>query len=175
MPAHQRSSPTTTRGEPWLQWGCPIPGCGHWVIIPYELEGHAAAEHPGWVARYELLRLYPNQLERVVYRRSTAPTVPRSAPRHPPTSPPPTQRGHNPGGGRSQRLNVPYRAHRANALHLLYGLARIVWLPGKRPASRASISSTCHPILPRPRCAGPPSHGPRRRLAPQRRLAYQRG
>jgi hypothetical protein len=69
MPAHQRSSPTTTRGEPWLQWGCPIPGCGHWVIIPYELEGHAAAEHPGWVARYELLRLYPNQLERVVYRR----------------------------------------------------------------------------------------------------------
>jgi hypothetical protein len=43
-------------GEPWLQWGCPIPGCGHWVIIPHELEGYAAAEHPGWVARYELLR-----------------------------------------------------------------------------------------------------------------------
>jgi hypothetical protein len=55
-------------GEPWLQWGCPIQGCGHRVIIPHELEGHAAAEHPGWVARYELVRPYPNQLERVVYR-----------------------------------------------------------------------------------------------------------
>jgi hypothetical protein len=55
-------------GEPWLQWGCPIPGCGHRVIGPDELEVHAAAEHPGWVARYELLRPYPNQLRRVVYR-----------------------------------------------------------------------------------------------------------
>jgi hypothetical protein len=32
------------------------------------LEEHAAAEHPGWVARYELLRPYPNQLQRVVFR-----------------------------------------------------------------------------------------------------------
>ena len=55
-------------GEPWLKWACPIERCGHRVIIPYDLEGHAAAEHPGWVARYELLRPYPNQLERVVYR-----------------------------------------------------------------------------------------------------------
>jgi hypothetical protein len=60
-------------GEPWLKWGCPIPGCGHRVIIPHELEGHTAAEHPGWVARHELLQPYPNQLERVVYRQVEAP------------------------------------------------------------------------------------------------------
>jgi hypothetical protein len=60
-------------GDPWLKWGCPIQGCGHRVIIPHELEGHTAAEHPGWVARYELLRPYPNQLERVVYRQVEAP------------------------------------------------------------------------------------------------------
>jgi hypothetical protein len=56
-------------GEPWLKWGCPIQGCGHRVIGPDELEGHTAAEHPGWVARYDLLRPYPNQLQRVVVRR----------------------------------------------------------------------------------------------------------
>jgi hypothetical protein len=55
-------------GEPWLKWGCPIEGCGHRVIGPWELEGHTAAEHPGWVARYELLQPYPNQLQRVVYQ-----------------------------------------------------------------------------------------------------------
>jgi len=55
-------------GEPWLKWGCPIQDCGHRVIIPHELEGHTAVEHPGWVARYELVRPYPDQLERVVYR-----------------------------------------------------------------------------------------------------------
>jgi hypothetical protein len=60
-------------GEPWLQWGCPIQGCGHRVIIPHELEGHTAAEHPGWVARYELVRPYPDQLERVVYRQIEIP------------------------------------------------------------------------------------------------------
>jgi hypothetical protein len=60
-------------GQPWLQWGCPIEGCGQWVIGPWELEGHTAAEHPGWTATYELLRLYPNQRQRVVYRRSAPP------------------------------------------------------------------------------------------------------
>jgi hypothetical protein len=60
-------------GEPWLKWGCPIPGCGHRVIIPDALERHTAAEHPGWTATYELLRPYPNQLERVVYRQVEAP------------------------------------------------------------------------------------------------------
>jgi hypothetical protein len=57
-------------GEPWLKWGCPIKGCGHRVIGPWELEDHTAAEHPGWEARYELLRPYPNQLQRVVFRRA---------------------------------------------------------------------------------------------------------
>jgi hypothetical protein len=60
-------------GEPWLKWGCPIEGCGHRVIGPDELEGHTAAEHPGWVARYELVRPYPNQLQRVVFRRVEEP------------------------------------------------------------------------------------------------------
>lgn len=69
-------------GQPWLRWGCPIPGCGHRVIIPHELEGHTAAEHPGWVARYGLVRPYPNQLERVVHRQVE---IPRT--RHAPGSP----------------------------------------------------------------------------------------
>ena len=55
-------------GEPWLKWGCPIEGCGHRVIGPWELEDHTTAAHPGWVATYELVRAYPNQLQRVVYR-----------------------------------------------------------------------------------------------------------
>jgi hypothetical protein len=46
--------------------GCPIEGCGVWIIGPWELEGHAAAEHRGWVTRYELLRPYPNQRMRGV-------------------------------------------------------------------------------------------------------------
>ena len=60
-------------GEPWLKWSCPIQGCGHRVIGPWELEEHAAAEHPGWVARYELVRPYRNQLQRVVYRQGRGP------------------------------------------------------------------------------------------------------
>jgi hypothetical protein len=47
--------------QPWLQWGCPIEGCGRWVIGPWGLGGHTAAEHPDWTATYELLRPYPNQ------------------------------------------------------------------------------------------------------------------
>ena len=74
LPGHPPCQPTTLLahhdpGEPWLKWGCPIQGCGHRVIGPDELEGHTAAEHPGWVARYDLLRPYPNQLQRVVVRR----------------------------------------------------------------------------------------------------------
>jgi hypothetical protein len=60
-------------GEPWLKWGCPIDRCGYRVIIPHELEGHTAFEHPGWTATYELVRPYPNQLERVVYRQVEIP------------------------------------------------------------------------------------------------------
>jgi hypothetical protein len=50
-------------GEPWLKWTCPIQGCSHRVLGPWDLEGHTAAEHPGWIATYELLRLSPNQLQ----------------------------------------------------------------------------------------------------------------
>jgi hypothetical protein len=60
-------------GEPWLKWGCPLEGCGHRAIGPWELTDHTAAEHPGWEARYELLRPYPNQLQRVVVRRVDEP------------------------------------------------------------------------------------------------------
>lgn len=34
-----------------------------------ELEGNAAAEHPGWVARCELVQPLPHRYERVVFRR----------------------------------------------------------------------------------------------------------
>ena len=40
-------------GQPWEQWGCPIDGCGRWVLGPWDLEGHTTAEHPGWTATYE--------------------------------------------------------------------------------------------------------------------------
>jgi hypothetical protein len=60
-------------GQPWERWGCPIDGCGRWFIGPWYLEWHTAAEHPGWTATYELLRPYPNQRQRVVYRRSHRP------------------------------------------------------------------------------------------------------
>jgi hypothetical protein len=36
------------------------------------LEAHASADHPGWVARYELVRPRPDQYERVVFRRVEA-------------------------------------------------------------------------------------------------------
>jgi hypothetical protein len=86
-------------GRPWLQWGCPIQGCGQWFIGPWYLEWHTAAEHPGWAATYELLRPCPNQRMRVVYRRSAAPSSERSTPADPPASPPSTQHGDGPGGG----------------------------------------------------------------------------
>jgi hypothetical protein len=35
--------------------------------------GISEAEHPGWVARYKLLRPYRNQLQRVVFRRVERP------------------------------------------------------------------------------------------------------
>jgi hypothetical protein len=62
-------------GQPWYQWGCPLAGCDQWVILPWALEAHASADHPGWVARYELVRPLPDQYERVVFRRVEAPPV----------------------------------------------------------------------------------------------------
>ena len=55
-------------GEPYLQWGCPL--CPYWAELPWLLEGHTAAEHPGWTATYELVRPLPRQVLRVVYRRA---------------------------------------------------------------------------------------------------------
>jgi hypothetical protein len=60
-------------GESWFKWGCPLEGCGHRVIVPHDLAGHAAAEHPGWVARYELVRRYPQTWERVMFQRVEGP------------------------------------------------------------------------------------------------------
>jgi hypothetical protein len=60
-------------GQPWYKWGCPLPGCDCWVILPWDLEPHAAADHPGWVARYELVRPLPRQHERVVFQRVKEP------------------------------------------------------------------------------------------------------
>ena len=36
--------------EPWQRWGCPVKGCSHRVVLPWELEQHTAIEHPGWAA-----------------------------------------------------------------------------------------------------------------------------
>ena len=49
-------------GEPWLQWSCPVQRCSYRVVLPWDLEQHTAAKHPGWVAVWE------SELERVVFR-----------------------------------------------------------------------------------------------------------
>jgi hypothetical protein len=46
-----------------------------WVVLPEDLEGHTAASHPGWVARYQVVRPLPNQLEHVVFRRVEQPSA----------------------------------------------------------------------------------------------------
>jgi hypothetical protein len=55
-------------GQPELQWTCALCPCR--CFIPTWLEDHTAAEHPGWTARFEVVRPYPRQVLRVVYRRS---------------------------------------------------------------------------------------------------------
>jgi hypothetical protein len=54
-------------GRLWYHWGCAL--CEVRVIWPRDLEGHTAQEHPGWTAAYEIVRPFPRQLLRVVYRR----------------------------------------------------------------------------------------------------------
>jgi hypothetical protein len=56
-PAGQSSSP----GQLWFQWRCPLPSCDRWTILPSDLESHTLADHPGWVGRYELVRPLPHQ------------------------------------------------------------------------------------------------------------------
>jgi hypothetical protein len=58
-------------GHPWLHWGCAL--CEYRAVEPQALGVHTAAEHPGWVARYEIVRPYPHQRLRVVYRQSEDP------------------------------------------------------------------------------------------------------
>jgi hypothetical protein len=53
-------------GQPWLHWGSAL--CEYRAVEPQALEVHTAAEHPGWVTRYETARPYPQQYLRVVYR-----------------------------------------------------------------------------------------------------------
>jgi hypothetical protein len=40
------------------------------VFWPADLEGHTAQQHPGWTATFEIVRPYPRQRLRVVYRQS---------------------------------------------------------------------------------------------------------
>jgi hypothetical protein len=68
MPASDPDEPTEflahhDPGEPWLEFGCPLAGCDYRVVLPWWLEAHAAAKHPGWVATWEAER------HQVVYRR----------------------------------------------------------------------------------------------------------
>jgi len=58
------SDPADSGADLWLQWGCPLAGCDHWVVLPWELGQHAAAEHPGWTATFHAEEM------RVVYRRA---------------------------------------------------------------------------------------------------------
>jgi len=51
----------------WWQWGCPL--CEQRTSAPWDLEGHTTRQHPGWTARFEIVRPSPRQLLRVLYHR----------------------------------------------------------------------------------------------------------
>jgi hypothetical protein len=57
----------------WWQWGCPL--CEHRATVPWDLEGHTTQRHPGWMARFEVVRPAPRQLLRVIYYRSDGPAL----------------------------------------------------------------------------------------------------
>jgi hypothetical protein len=57
-------------GRPWYHWGCAL--CQARVIWPRDLEGHTTEAHSGWTATFEIVRPYPRQILRVVYRRVDA-------------------------------------------------------------------------------------------------------
>jgi hypothetical protein len=65
--------PATSDAPPDNRLTSAIDGCGQWFTGPWYLKWHTKAEHPGWTATYELLRPYPNQRIRVVYRQVQAP------------------------------------------------------------------------------------------------------
>jgi hypothetical protein len=59
--------------EPYLQWACPISGCEYRAELPWPLQRHAAAEHPGWTASFEGAdQAQRADLWRIVYRRPDA-------------------------------------------------------------------------------------------------------
>jgi hypothetical protein len=58
-------------GQPYLQWTCAL--CPQQVFWGGDLEGHTAQQHLGWMATFEIVRPYPRQVLRVVYRRSDGP------------------------------------------------------------------------------------------------------
>jgi hypothetical protein len=58
-------------GHPYLHWTCAL--CPHQEFWGGDLEGHTAQQHPGWTATFEILKPYPHQRLRVVYRRSDGP------------------------------------------------------------------------------------------------------
>jgi hypothetical protein len=71
-------------------------------------------------------------------------------------------------------LHVVTLAVRVNTLTATLQTGLYCLATQERPASRGSISGTCHPILPGRAVREPAVARPRRRLAPQRQLAYQR-
>ncbi len=58
-------------GQPWRKWS----NRRLRQVVPRPLVSRGAhrARAPGWTATYELLRPYPDQRQRVVYRRSAPP------------------------------------------------------------------------------------------------------
>jgi hypothetical protein len=57
--------------EPYLQWACPLAGCDFRAELPWPLERHTAAEHPGWTATFEASdQAQRADLWRVIYGRT---------------------------------------------------------------------------------------------------------
>jgi len=66
-----REPPVLARHDPgqrYLQWTCAL--CPQQVFVPRDLEVHTTQQHPGWTARFEVVRPWPDQVLRVVYQRS---------------------------------------------------------------------------------------------------------
>jgi hypothetical protein len=55
-------------GQPWEKWAARSRAAASRSSAPGIWSGTPRAEHPGWTATYQLLRPYPNQRMRVVYR-----------------------------------------------------------------------------------------------------------
>jgi hypothetical protein len=60
-------------GQPWAKWGSPIKGCGQWFSAPGSWRDMLRPRIRAGRRPTSLLRPYPNQRQRVVYRRSLPP------------------------------------------------------------------------------------------------------